>query len=120
MQPHRDILITQGKVASLDPSAAPPGTPLPPGYAEHPTSSLLIDATIKWDYPPIALPAQKYMETAKKIWEELGLPKLTPKVPWYGRSLGLWAKEDEEAAALAVKGQHYRTGKKIAKNRLKL
>jgi 4-hydroxy-3-polyprenylbenzoate decarboxylase len=120
MQPHRDILITQGKVASLDPSAAPPGTPLPPGYAEQPTSSMLIDATIKWDYPPIALPAQKYMEHSKKIWEELGLPKLTPKVPWYGRSLGLWSKGDQEAADLAVTGDYYTNGEKIAENRLKL
>jgi 4-hydroxy-3-polyprenylbenzoate decarboxylase len=120
MQPHRDILITQGKMASLDPSAAPPGTPHPPGYDEQPTSSMLIDATIKWDYPPIALPAKKYMEGARKIWEELGLPKLNPKVPWHGRSLGLWSKEDEEVCDLATQGDYYTNGERIAQKRIKL
>ena len=30
------------------------------------------------------------MERAKKIWEELGLPKLKPEAPWFGYSLGEW------------------------------
>lgn len=117
MQPHRDILVTMGKTAALDPSWAPPDTPFPAGYegSDPPTSSLLIDATLKWDYPPIALPAQKYMEESKEIWEELGLPKLTPKAPWYGRSLGAWTKKLEEEAELAVKGEYFQTGEKLAK-----
>lgn len=117
MQPHLDILITKGKAASLDPSSAPPGAELPPGYpsGDFPTSSILIDATRKWDYPPIALPAKEYMEKAKKIWEELGLPKLSPKIPWYGRSLGNWSKKFEQEAELAVKGEYFQTGEKIAK-----
>jgi len=35
-------------------------------------STLLIDATMKGDMPPLALPKKEYMERAKKIWEELG------------------------------------------------
>ena len=39
-------------------------------------STLLIDATLKHDMPPLALPAKEFMEGARKIWEELGLPPL--------------------------------------------
>ncbi len=121
MQPAKDILITPGKAAHLDPSAGPPGAELPPGYASPSTSSILIDATMKWDYPPTALPAQEFMENAKRIWEGLGLPSLSPKVPWYGRSLGAWTKQNEEEAELAVKGEYFQTGEKLAKEeRVKL
>src|SRR2546422_11629036 len=37
-------------------------------------------------FPPISLPKREYMERAKEIWEELGLPKLKPESPWYGYS----------------------------------
>src|SRR6266404_8749583 len=47
-------------------------------------STLLMDATMKGDMPPLALPKQEYMERAKAIWEELGLPKLRPQAPWFG------------------------------------
>jgi UbiD family decarboxylase len=119
MQPHRDILVSMGKTARIDPSAAPPGTPAPPGYergANLPTSSILIDATRKWDYPPIALPAREFMEKAKAIWEELQLPSLKPKFPWHGVSLGNWTSKLEEEAALAVKGEYLHTGEKLAKD----
>ena len=43
-------------------------------------ASVLIDATLKEDFPPISLPKREYMERAKVIWEELGLPKLKPEV----------------------------------------
>ena len=118
MQPDKDVVIAPGKAASLDPSAAPPDADPPPGFpkdgSDFPTASILINATRKWDFPPTALPAQVYMEKAKKIWEELGLPKLTPKVPWYGRSLGNWSKKFEEEAKLAVQGDYFQTGEKIA------
>ena len=45
---------------------------------------------MKGDLPPLALPKKEYMERAKKIWEELGLPALTPQPPWHGYSLGDW------------------------------
>ncbi len=117
MQPHLDIRITPGKTAALDPSAAPLKETM--GTRERPpTSSLLIDATRKWDYPPVSLPKRELMERARQIWEEEGLPKLSPKVPWYGYSLGHWSKENEEEAELALKGEHYQTGEKLARNRI--
>ena len=44
-------------------------------------TSVLIDATLKENFPPISLPKREYMERAKVIWEELGLPKLKPEAP---------------------------------------
>ena len=40
---------------------------------------MLIDATLKYDLPPVALPTKEHMERAKDLWEELGLPTLTPR-----------------------------------------
>src|SRR3546814_2329535 len=51
-------------------------------------SSDLIDATLKADMPPVALPKREYMEHAKTLWEKLGLPPLKPEAPWFGYSLG--------------------------------
>ncbi len=51
------------------------------------------------------------MERAKEIWEELNLPKLTPRSPWFGYSLGHWTEEYEEEAELAVKGEYARREK---------
>jgi UbiD family decarboxylase len=82
-------------------------------------ASVLIDATLKEDFPPISLPKREYMERAKAIWEELGLPKLKPESPWYGYSLGEWPDELERAAAMAVKGDYFETGKLLAKRRRK-
>lgn len=89
MQPHRDVKITTHKFAGLDLSAAPPDSPHTEARFPSPTgcSAIMIDATRKWPYPPVALPAKKYMEEAKEIWRELGLPPLTPKSPWHGYSL---------------------------------
>lgn len=53
--------------------------------------TLLIDATLKHDMPPLALPAEPYMRRAKEIWEKNGLPQLSPQPPWYGYSLGDWS-----------------------------
>jgi UbiD family decarboxylase len=82
-------------------------------------ASVLIDATLKEDFPPISLPKREYMERAKKIWEELGLPELKPETPWFGYSLGEWSDDLDEAAARAVKGDYFKTGELIAKRRRK-
>jgi 3-polyprenyl-4-hydroxybenzoate decarboxylase len=73
-------------------------------------ASVLIDATLKEDFPPISLPKREYMELAKVIWEELGLPKLKPEAPWFGYSLGEWSADLDEAAARAVAGDYFETG----------
>jgi len=81
--------------------------------------SVLIDATLKEPYPPVSLPKREYMERAKKIWEELGLPALKPEQPWFGYSLGEWSEEFDEAAERAVKGDYFVTGEIIAQRRRK-
>jgi len=60
------------------------------------------------------------MERARKIWEDEGLPSLNPKTPWYGYSLGYWTAENEEEAEIALQGEHYKTGEKIAQERKKI
>lgn len=115
MQPHRDAHIITHKYAALDPSAAPPDSP--PDEARFPSpsgcSSLLIDATRKWPYPPVSLPGKVYMEEAKEIWRELGLPPLSPRMPWYGYSLGHWAEGNEREAKMAVDGDYLKVVKNL-------
>jgi 4-hydroxy-3-polyprenylbenzoate decarboxylase len=74
-------------------------------------SGLLIDATMKSDMPPLALPKKEYMERAKAIWEELGLPALRPQAPWHGYSLGDWLSQWDEAAQRAVQGGYLENGR---------
>ena len=101
-QPHRDMRIV-------------PNRPLPwnpiryVADGEHydvTDSTLLIDATLKAAFPPVALPQQSFMEHARELWDELGLPKLTPRPPWSGYSLGLWPEEAAIQAGNAVAGNH--------------
>ena len=71
-------------------------------------STLLIDATQKHPLPPLALPGKEYMEHARKLWEELKLPALTPLTrigPWHGYTLGDWNDTWERFAQRAVKGE---------------
>ncbi len=82
-------------------------------------ASVLIDATLKENFPPISLPKREYMENARKIWEELGLPKLKPEQPWHGYSLGEWSDDLDAAAERATKGDYFTTGKELAKRRRK-
>jgi 4-hydroxy-3-polyprenylbenzoate decarboxylase len=82
-------------------------------------ASVLIDATLKEDFPPISLPKREFMERAKVIWEELGLPKLKPEAPWFGYSLGEWPDHMEEAAQRAVRGEYLETGAQLEKRRRK-
>ncbi|MFC1815345.1 UbiD family decarboxylase, partial [Thermodesulfobacteriota bacterium] len=120
--PHRDVQIMRG----VDKGHAPPygGVALPEEVGEAiyhgkgDDSILLIDATLKQPFPPVALPKKEYMENAVAIWNELELPTLSLKKPWYGYSLGDWNAELEEEAEIAVKGDYYITGEKL-KNRRK-
>jgi UbiD family decarboxylase len=73
-------------------------------------STLLMDATMKDDMPPLALPKQEYMERAKAIWEELGFEPLHPQPPWYGYSLGDWLPQWDEAAKRAALGRYLENG----------
>ena len=85
-------------------------------------STLLIDATLKNPMPPIALPKRNYMENAKVIWDELGLPNLKPETPWHGYSLGDWSDEWTETANRATDGLYKENGKiseKLKRNDVK-
>jgi 4-hydroxy-3-polyprenylbenzoate decarboxylase len=57
------------------------------------------------------------MERAQQLWNRLGLPALEPESPWHGYSLGDWNPELDEEANLAVAGEFWQTGKKIAAER---
>ena len=82
-------------------------------------STLLVDATMKSDMPPLALPKREYMERAKATWERLGLPRLRPQAPWYGYSLGDWLPQWDEAARRAVEGRYLDNGRISEKQRRK-
>ena len=77
-------------------------------------STLLIDATMKGDMPPLALPAEQYMSHARELWDRLGLPALSPQSPWHGYSLGDWTKSWEDAAQRAVQGEYLENGRRSA------
>src|SRR5581483_10663985 len=121
MQPHRDVLIIRNRTPQMDPSVFPPGQEGGHSLDEIAgASAMLIDATRKWDYPPVSLHKKEYMERAKQLWERLELPKLKPQEPWFGYNLGLWSEEDEAEAELAVKGEHYQTGEKRLQQRVRV
>jgi 3-polyprenyl-4-hydroxybenzoate decarboxylase len=78
-------------------------------------STLLMDATMKGDMPPLALPKQEYMERAKAIWRELDLGPLRPHAPWLGDWLPIW----DEAAKRAAQGRYLDNGRISEKQRRK-
>jgi UbiD family decarboxylase len=83
----------------------------------HQDSVMLIDATLKRPMPPLALPAREYMEGARALWQELGLPALSPRAPWHGQSLGNWAERWSEYARRAAAGRWEETGAETATKR---
>src|SRR5471032_2869750 len=82
-------------------------------------STLLMDATMKGDMPPLALPKQEYMERAKAIWNELGFEPLRPQAPWFGYSLGDWLPQWDDAAKRAAQGRYLENGRISEKKRRK-
>jgi len=118
VRPEKDVAVAHGKSPGLDPSAYPPGVPTHVSRVSS-TSALLINATRPWAYPPVSLPRKEFMENAKEIWQELGLPELTPRKPWYGYSLGAWTAEDEQEAEMAMRGEYFVTGENAKNRRVK-
>ncbi|HWP34129.1 MAG TPA: UbiD family decarboxylase [Thermodesulfobacteriota bacterium] len=117
MNPQHDVQIVKGR----DPGHGP--RPTRGAEAERDLSAsdsaMLINAIRRAPLPPISLPKREYMERAKAIWEELGLPPLKPESPWYGYSLGEWCEEFEEEARLAVQGDAFAVGERLAKRRIR-
>ena len=97
-QPQHDLKILDRK----DPGHAPDG-PVDNGE----TASVLVNATLRGQYMPVALPQRQYMEDARRLWDALGLPALRPEPPWHGYSLGHWPEALAREAEIAVRGEHF-------------
>src|SRR5882672_2085145 len=107
-QPQHDLHVVPHK----DPGHGPRG---PRDGGE--SAAVLINATLKGTYSPVALPKREYMEGARKIWERLGLPQLTPQPPWHGYDLGHWPAELARQAEMAVNSDYFELGKNLANER---
>lgn len=112
MRPHQDLRILDHKDMGHGPRTGADDT-----HYEATDSAMLINAMLKRPYPPVSLPAKQYMEAAKKIWEELGLPALRPEMPWYGYSLGQWPDEFQAEADRAARSEYWKTGEELLQKR---
>jgi 4-hydroxy-3-polyprenylbenzoate decarboxylase len=115
-QPHRDMRIVPNRPLPWNPIRY-----VADGERYDVTdSTLLVDATLKAEFPPVALPKLSYMERARDIWQELGLPPLRPRPPWSGYSLGLWPRDAVVQADNAVAGNHGLNGELLARRGIKV
>ena len=81
-----------------------------PGAGEK--QRVLIDATLKGPYPPVALPRRDFMERALAIWrEQPGLPEPRLRAPWHGYALGAWSEQDQALADLMLDGDYRAVGR---------
>lgn len=83
------------------------------------SAAVLINALLKGDFAPVALPKREFMENAKAIWERLGLPPLKPEAPWYGYDLGVWPKNLERQAAMAARSEYFDFADELVQGRRK-
>src|SRR6188768_4253171 len=78
-------------------------------------SGRLVDATRKRAMPPLALPTREYMEHARGLWDELGLPALNAQAPWHGYTLDDWTDTWETFARRTTAGDWEETGRETLK-----
>ncbi len=115
-RPHLDIEIMRGHSKGH-------GPPFTQDPALLEDSNLLINATLKYELPPVSLPKREHMERAMVLWEKLtdkyDLPALVMQQPWHGYIIteSQWTDEYESEAELAVQGRYYETGEKLAGRR---
>jgi UbiD family decarboxylase len=107
-QPQYDLKLVPRK----DPGHGPRG---PHDGGE--TAAVLINATLKGTFAPVALPKREFMENAKAIWERLGLPPLTPESPWYGYDLGHWPQALARQAQMATDSDYFSLGQAMSNER---
>ena len=107
-QPQHDLKLIPHK----DPGHGPRG---PHDGGE--SAAVLVNATLKGSFAPVALPAREFMEKAKAIWERLELPPLTPQAPWHGYDLGHWPAELARQAEMAVRSDYFELGRNLANER---
>jgi len=123
VNPERDLKVQGGRSAGLDPSSGPTGSSKGKMETADPKREyfqVLIDATAKGAYPPVALPARPYMERAIEIWRrQPGLAEPHPRHPWHGYALGFWSEEDQRLADLMVEGDYKAVGRIAAELQVK-
>jgi UbiD family decarboxylase len=107
-QPQHDMKVLDRK----DPGHGPRGR-----HDDGERASVLIDATLKGSFAPVALPKREFMENARALWERLGLPPLKPEAPWHGYDLGYWPEDLARQARMAVEGDYFRLGDELAQQR---
>jgi UbiD family decarboxylase len=107
-QPQHDLRVLDHK----DPGHGPRG-PCDGGQS----AAVLINATLKGAYPPVALPKREFMENAKALWERLGLPPLQPEMPWHGYDLGVWPQRLERQAEMAARSEYFAFSEELTRGR---
>jgi 4-hydroxy-3-polyprenylbenzoate decarboxylase len=115
VKPERDIQLIRGRFASLDPAFGPTGssrghTDTPGGPRDY--FRVLIDATRKGAFPPLALPKREYMERALERWNaDPSRPRPRLRMPWHGYTLGYWREDDQQLADLITAGDYKTVGR---------
>ena len=107
-QPQHDMKVLDRK----DPGHGPRG---PRDNGE--SASVMINALLKCDFAPVALPKREFMENAKAIWERLGLPALKPETPWHGYDLGVWPANLARQAEMATRSEYFDFSDELVKGR---
>ena len=107
-QPQHDLLVVPHKHPGHGPRGRRDGGE---------TAAVLINATLKGTYAPVALPKREFMERARAIWERLGLPPLKPESPWHGYDLGYWPDELERQARMAAASDYFALGRETRNQR---
>jgi UbiD family decarboxylase len=117
-RPREDLKLFAGGLGGLDPSAAVTGSGKgkmeSAGNSEQ-YSRVVINATRKYPYPPLALPRKQFMERALQIWQrQADLPAPELRKPWFGYELGFWTEEMQRFADMIVAGQYLKVGEEMA------
>lgn len=117
-RPREDLKIFTGGLGGLDPSAAVTGSgkgKMESAGSRDQYSRVVINATRKYPYPPLALPRKEFMEKALQIWgRQADLPAPELREPWFGYELGFWTEEMQRFADMIVAGQYLRVGEEMA------
>jgi UbiD family decarboxylase len=115
VHPEHDVRVVGGRAAGLDPITGhrhPADGEAPGGGRRREASRVLIDATLKGPYPPVALPRRDFMERALDLWRRQGdLPEPRLRQPWHGYELGVWSQDDQELADLLIRGDYKAVGR---------
>jgi len=113
----RDFTFVPTRAGGLDPSGSPAGSghgTLRAEGDEPDFTRVIINATRKWAYPPVALPTRPYMERALELWaQHTDLPKPHMRQPWYGYTLGYWSDELQRFADMMIRGEYLEVGREM-------